>query len=369
MKKLLWLILFLISATAPAHADEKAVLQQAYQLLLDKYIEPVEIPQLFEPAIKSLQSVDKNLRVVLEKNSVTVYYKNKIHKVYSRPQNGKDALAWAKFTDYLLSELKQISPILDNKDFELVEVMLYNGMQKLDKNSHYFPTLDIGQTTEKPQGYASGVVDNKVLYVRLGTINDYTAQKLTDDLQKHQELNGIVLDLRGNKGGYLAQALRIADNFLSSGKIIYTIGKDAGKRKNYRAHEGEFHKNAPMVILVDGKTASSAEVLALSLKEHGRAKLVGAQTYGKNSVQNIYKLDNGAYMSLTTEKFFSPRGIPVEEVGLRPNVCSEVFDTTSDIAELVAYPYNFMCQKLSRDSSYDLDVALYILAHPDKKED
>lgn len=369
MKKLLSLTLFLLCFAVSAHADDRAVLQQAYQLVLDKYIEPVEIPQLFEPAVKSLQDVDKNLRVVLEKNSVTVYYKNKMHKVYSRPQDGKDALAWAKFTDYLLSELKQISPILDNKDFELVEVMLYNGMRKLDKNSHYFPTLDIGQTTEKPQGYASGLVDDKVLYVRLGTINDYTAKKLSDDLQKPRELNGIVLDLRGNKGGYLAQALQIADNFLSSGKIIYTIGKDAGKRKNYRAHDGEFYKNVPMVVLVDGNTASSAEVLALSLKEHGRAKLVGAQTYGKNSVQNIYKLDNGAYMSLTTEKFYSPRGIPVEEVGLRPNICSEVFDTTSEIAELVAYHYNFMCPKLSRNSSYDLDVALYEVAHAAPPED
>lgn len=361
MKKIIAAIFGFCCFAFSAAAGDKEVWQQVYRLLQDKYIDKAELSSLFVPSVNALSKIDKNVRVVLEKNSAAVYYNNKLYKIYSRPDDEYDAEKWADLTVYLLEELKKLSPQLQHKDFELTEVMLYNGLHGFDKHARYYPVLEIGQEQEKIQGYNSNILDGGILYIRLGTINDYTFERFQESMQKQADVNGIILDLRGNKGGYLKQALEIADSFLHEGKIIYTVGKEAGKRKTYTAHSGDYYHNVPMVVLVDGKTASSAEVLALALKEHGRAKLVGAQTFGKASVQNIYKLENGAYMSLTTERFFSPRGIPVEETGVRPNVCSEVFQTTSDIDELIAYPYNFMCPKLSRYSTFDLDVALRVL--------
>lgn len=355
------MILSLCCFSFSAAAGDKEVWMQAYQLVDEKYIDKAELSSLFAPAVKALSKIDKNVRIVLEKNSVAVYYNNKLHKIYSRPDDDYDAKKWAEFTVYLLEEVKKLSPKLQQKDFELTEVMLYDGVRGFDKHARYYPVLEIGQKPEKIQRYHDSMLDDGIMYIRLGTINDYTFARFNESLQKYSDVKGIVLDLRGNQGGYLKQALEITDSFLHKGKIIYTQGKEAGKKKIYRAHAGEYYANVPMVVLVDGKTASSAEVLALALKEHGRAKLVGAQTFGKASVQNLYKLENGAAMSLTTERFFSPRGIPVAETGIRPNVCSEVFKLSSDIDELIAYPYNFMCQKLSRQSSFDLDVALHIL--------
>ena len=365
MKKIVCLLISCMMSFR-AYAGEREVLQQVYTLITDNYIEQTGLSAIFNPAFKALEKVDNNIKVIQDEHSVTIYYKGKIHKIYSRPKDEGDAKKWADFTVFMLDEVKKISPILADRDFELIDVMLYHGMQAFDKNSHYYPVLEIGQETEKVQGYASSILEGDILYIRLGTINDYTQESFVKTLKETGEVKGIVLDLRGNKGGYLKQALDIADSFMSEGKMIYTLGKEPGKRKFYRASSGEFYKDVPMVVLADGQTASAAEVVALALKENGRAKIVGAQTYGKGTVQNIYKLENGGYLALTTERFFSSRNVPIEGIGVRPSVCSEVFEESSDIEELLAYPYNFMCQKLSRESPFELDVALHILQKSQK---
>lgn len=344
-----------------AQAADKEVWQQVYGLLLDNYIDEVDLFKLFSPAVKALSLIDKNIRVAPGDKTVTIYYKGKMQKVFSLPQEERNAKKWAEVTNSVLEEVKKISPEMERKDFELTEMMLYHGMQEFDKNSRYFPVLDVGQKTEKIQGYNTSLLEGDILYIRLGTINDYTAEKFKETLSENKSVKGIVIDLRGNKGGYLRQALEISDAFIENGEIIYTLGKKTGKRKSYYAEHGEFFKNVPMVVLIDGKTASSAEVIAMALRENHRAQLIGGQSYGKNTVQNIYPLENGAHLALTTERFYSPKNIPIEEVGLHPNVCSEVFDTSSDIDELLSHPYNFACQKLSRQSSFDLDVALRVL--------
>lgn len=361
MKKFFYMIIFLIACNNSVYAGDKEVLQQAYQLILDNHIKDVSLSSVFAPAFVSLNKIDGKIRLVLEKSGVSVYKNGRLLKVYSRPKDEKNAKEWAEFSTYMLEELKNISPKINSKDFELVEFVLYNGVKGFDEYSKYFPVLEIGQEDEKIQGYNAGLRDDGVLYIRLGTINDFTADSLNDTIKNNNDVKGIVLDLRGNKGGYLKQALEIVDVFLNEGKIIYTEGKSKAVKKLYRAENGEKYKNVPMVILVDGQTASAAEVIAVALKDNERAKLVGGQTFGKGAVQNIYAIENGASMALTTEMFYSPRGLPVDSVGIRPNVCSEVFAITSNIDDLINYPYNFMCQKLSRNSSFDLDVAIRVL--------
>lgn len=361
MKKIA-LILICCCLSFSASAGDKELFGQVYNLLLNEYIEDVEIPSFFDPVFSAIEREDKDIDVVAGKNTVTIYYQGKIHKVYTYPINSKDAKKWAEFTDFLLKEVKKISPILEHKDFELAEVMLYDGTQKFDKNMRYFPVLDVGQTTEKIQAYNSGQQEDNILYIRLGTINEYTTEEIIKTFEKFPSPQGIVLDLRGNKGGYLKQALDIADVFLNKGLMIYTIGKNPGKRKNYQATDGELYKGVPMAVLVDGQTASAAEVIALALQKNKRAVVVGAQTYGKGTVQNIYQLENDAHIALTTEKFFGFDKVSIEDVGMRPDICSAYFETKEeDFEKIINSGTDFECPKSIRHSDFDLDVALYAL--------
>ena len=175
MKKFLFSLVFVCCFCFSVLAGDKEVIQQAYQLILDNHINDVSLSSVFAPAFSSLNKIDENIRLVLEKNGVSVYKNNKLMKVYSRPKNEKDAKEWADFSGYMLEELKKISPKIQHKDFELAEFILYNGIKEFDENSNYFPVLDLGQTAEEIQGYNSGIINDGVLYIRLGTINDYTA--------------------------------------------------------------------------------------------------------------------------------------------------------------------------------------------------
>ncbi|MBQ8465893.1 MAG: hypothetical protein IJ545_07790 [Alphaproteobacteria bacterium] len=361
MKKIVLIIICCFLSWDVA-AGDKELFRQVYDLLLNEYIEDVEFPTFFDPLFSSIEREDKDIDIVAGASTVTIYYKGKIHKVYAYPTEPKNAKKWAEFTDFLLTEVKKISPVLAHKDFELAEVMLYDGTRRFDKNMKYFPILDVGQKQEKIQAYNAGLQENGILYIRLGTINDYTTGEIIKTFKQFPSPKGIILDLRENKGGYLKQALDIADVFLSKGLMIYTIGKNQGKRKNYVAEDGELYKGIPMVVLVDGQTASAAEVIALSLQKNKRATIVGAQTYGKGTVQNIYKLENEAHLALTTEKFFGFGEFSVENIGMRPDVCSVVFNQEDDdMDKIVASGTEFECPQISRHSDFDLDVAEYIL--------
>ena len=360
MKRLIFIIVFLLQAL-DVQAGDKELFHQVYSLILSEYIEDVRLLDFFKPVFKAVEKEDKDIHIIQEKNSVTVYYKGRIHKVYSHPREDKNPLKWAEYTDFLLKEIKKISPELENKDFELAEVMLYNGTQEFDKNMHYYPVLEIGEQQEKIQPYHASLQDDKILYIRLGTINDYTTQAFHKTIEKYPDPQGIILDLRGNKGGYLRQALEITETFLSKKIMIYTQGKEAGKRNIYRASEEEKYKEIPLVVLVDSKTASAAEVIALALQKNKRATIVGAQTFGKGTVQNIYKLNNEGHIALTTERFFGFEDFSIEGVGMRPDICSEYFDENTDIKDIIQSGDAFVCPQLNRQSTFDLDVAIQVL--------
>ena len=347
-----------------AIAGDKELFQQVYDLVLNDYINDVNLPEFFDPVFSAIEREDKDIDIVAGSNTVTVYYKGKIHKVYTYPPEPKNAKKWAAFTDFLLTEVKKISPILEHKDFELAEVMLYDGTRAFDKNMRYFPVLDVGQKNEKIQAYNAGIQESGILYIRLGTINDYTTEEIIKTFKQFSAPKGIILDLRDNKGGYLKQALDIANVFLSKGLMIYTVGKNQGKRKTYVAEEGELYKGVPMAVLVNGQTASAAEVIALALQKNERAVIVGSQTYGKGTVQNIYKLENDGHIALTTEKFFGFGETSVEDVGMRPDICSAFFsEKEDDMEKIITSGTDFACPQTSRNSDFDLDVAEYVLTH------
>ncbi len=368
MKHLIYLILsFGILCSSVSAQDSQTWLEEAYQAIKSSYIKEVRLNDVVIPVLQKIQTLDKNIKISGGQETVTIYQNGRIYKTIKKPTT-EEPKAWADFTMHVVRECSAISPKIKLRDFDILDVLLYNGLPAFDANigyrSEFIDSAEDDNIT-RIQTYADSMYGT-ALYVRLGMLNEYTVNKLKKSLEQHPNISGLLLDLRGNQGGYLQSGLDVADMFIDKGVLLATSGRDENVYKYYRAHEGDVLNGLPITILIDARTASAAEALAVSLRDHGRAKIVGAQSYGKSSVQNLFHLSNGGSLFLTTEVFYSPSGQQINTVGIRPNVCSEIFGEDSNIDELLDYNYDFICPKFSRDSSFDLNVALRLLDRKNK---
>ncbi len=160
-----------------------------------------------------------------------------------------------------------------------------------------------------------------VAYVRLPAFQKTTSRDLESalwDLHR-QGMKSLVLDLRGNPGGLLTAAVEVADKFITRGGIVSTRGRSPQEDFDYQAHYGGTWQ-VPLVVMIDGDSASASEIFAGAIKDNGRGELVGSQSYGKGSVQGIFPLGYaGAGIRLTTAKFYSPNGQAISKRGVSPN--------------------------------------------------
>lgn len=163
---------------------------------------------------------------------------------------------------------------------------------------------------------------NGVAYVRIPAFQKTTPADLENalwDLHK-QGMRSLVIDLRGNPGGLLTASVEVADKFIADGDIVSTRGRSEPENFSYRAHRPGTWR-VPLVVLIDGDSASASEIFAGAIKDSGRGKIVGVRSYGKGSVQGIFPLGKtGAGARLTTAKFFSPLGHPIANVGITPDI-------------------------------------------------
>ncbi len=161
-----------------------------------------------------------------------------------------------------------------------------------------------------------------VAYVKIPAFQKTTPADMENalwDLHK-QGMRSLVIDLRGNPGGLLTAAVELADKFIADGGIVSTRGRSEPENFSYRAHRPGTWR-VPLVVLIDGDSASASEIFAGAIKDSGRGKIIGVRSYGKGSVQGIFPLGkNGAGARLTTAKFFSPLGHPIANVGITPDI-------------------------------------------------
>lgn len=158
------------------------------------------------------------------------------------------------------------------------------------------------------------------------TTASHIAQSVQDAMAEPNPATGIVLDLRDNRGGLLRQAMTAADEFLPAGLMLITKGRDPDANNIWRSADGELAENVPLVILVDGHTASSAEILAAVLSDRGRAVVVGSSTVGKGLVQTIDPLPDGGELFVTWSRVIAPLGWPIQGLGVLPQVCTSLGD-------------------------------------------
>jgi carboxyl-terminal processing protease len=180
-------------------------------------------------------------------------------------------------------------------------------------------------------------------YMRISNFSETTVPDLERayaDLRKQNsaQLKGMILDLRNNPGGVLEAAVGVSDEFLDGGVIVSANGRASDAKFSMDARPGDLLRGAPLMVLVNGGSASASEIVAGALKDHGRATLIGRTTYGKGSVQTVVPLSDGHAMKITTSRYFTPSGASIHKRGIVPDVVvsSPVAAATLEHAALTA---------------------------------
>jgi carboxyl-terminal processing protease len=226
--------------------------------------------------------------------------------------------------------------------------------------------------------------DGSVLSLRITSFNQNTATSLERELRRAlrdeaHPARGVVLDLRGNPGGLLDQAIEVADLFVGDGRISAAAGRHPDSNQTFDATSGQIGEKVPMVVLVNGRSASSAEIVAAALADRGRALVLGTTSYGKGTVQTIVPLPNAGELTITWSRLYSPAGRLLQGHGVVPAVCLDSDDDHSSqivsalrahratVALLTALPADAAdgCPRGDGETrAVDAEVARRLLAEP-----
>lgn len=313
------------------------MLAQGFQAIWEFSLDDIELSSFALEGAKGLGSLDPSLVVASEKGRFLVRLGEET--VFSAPlaANG-DPRGWARLTVEGLIGARGKSPLLANADAEAVYQAVFDAaLARFDLHSRYAGAAETKRLKAKREGQeAEGERLPPTVGLKLGDhvalaqivgFNQQTAASLEEKLALAQttfgrQWKGLILDLRGNPGGILEQAVKTADLFLGSGRVVATRGRHPMSSVNHEAGEGDAIHGLPMVVLIDGKTASSAEVLAAALQDRGRAVVVGSASFGKGLVQTVIALPNGGEIDLSWSRLLAPSGYALQGLGVLPNVCA-----------------------------------------------
>ncbi|GIK99408.1 MAG: peptidase S41 [Alphaproteobacteria bacterium] len=171
-------------------------------------------------------------------------------------------------------------------------------------------------------------LEDDVGYIRITSFNEQTESGMLNAIEQLRseagdKLHGIVLDLRNNPGGLLDQAIAVSDAFLEKGEIVSTRGRHSDQAQRYNAKDGDVIDGMPMVVLINGGSASASEIVAGALQDHHRALLLGTKSFGKGSVQTIIPLPGHGAIRLTTARYYTPSGRSIQALGIDPDLIVE----------------------------------------------
>lgn len=355
-------IICLSSAIAKEQRDIIAVV---YENLNRDYINTIDNKQIALKGLKALETIDSNIKISPASSKVFLYYGKRMVKSFEYPAKNANAAKWVEFNHAVINAAVKISPRAEVLDFELPDRFAASVFKDLDGYSHYYgqfsedennPTFRSQNAPNKAavitrRNFASRLIDD-ILLIKIFTFQKGISQKVLNAVNDCSTCKGIILDMRGNHGGIFDEAIKIADLFLDEGIISYTAGRVSEQPRFYTASEGDISENKPIVILVDGFTASAAEVIAAALSEQNRAILIGTETYGKGTVQDIMKLHDGSAMALTTAYFYTPSGFKIDKVGLKPAICTGGIKDENELQ-------NANCDRADRFNE-DVDVAIAV---------
>lgn len=224
-----------------------------------------------------------------------------------------------------LNEAVKIMRGKPGTDIELTVVR-----EGVDKPLTFVVTRDI----IKVKSVKNRMLDPGYGYIRISNFQSRTAPQLLEainDLKEEnkENLKGLVLDLRNNPGGVLNAAAEVSDLFINKGKLVYTEGRIDNSHYEYNAKPGDILDGAPVVVLINGGSASASEIVAGALQDHRRAVVMGSKSFGKGSVQTIQELRSGGAVKITTARYFTPNGRSIQGAGITPDIILEKYKVTS----------------------------------------
>ena len=322
--------------SSAVRADDRKVLTEIYQAVVNDYYQNVSLNEIVSPALKQLTYLDKNVRVADDNHRVTLYVKGQAREVRRKPTEPRNIEKWVTFTEDFLKTARSCSAELRRKDFEMIDTMFAFGVKKFDKDSNYYPDLELSHkpTSEfkSQRAFYERLLPEGILYIRLGAINKYTVANVRKSLAAYPTLKALLLDLRGNPGGILQEAVKLADMFLDGGIVASAQGRIT---EYYNAHDGDVLANKPIAILIDKHSASSAEVFAAALQEQSRAKIIGTQSYGKGTMQKVITLSNNSRLALTSANIYTPSERNLARGGIVPDICTSGESDNADVERIL----------------------------------
>jgi hypothetical protein len=275
--------------TAQAMKVNTDLINEMLITLDTKHLFEVDNPKTITAGLQMLHEIDPRFVVSAGTDRIYIYHDGKITAIAPFPKDLNDTMSWSKNITSTLEAAGKMSEKVALRDFELPDLMMKKMTESLDNFSHYYSKFDYRED-EKHNAfytlYADRMIDDDILYLRVRTFNKQTARKIRNSLKENPQAKAVILDLRGNSGGIFNEAISTADLFTEGEIISYTAGRNNNDKSYYTSGENAIF-NGNLVILVDGDTASAAEVLAAGLQDQSRATVIGTRTFGKGTIQDI----------------------------------------------------------------------------------
>ena len=347
-KNILAILIIIIASTPKIHSDDNNVYKQlnlfgeVYERVRSEYVEKISDKELIEAAINGmLQSLDPHSSYLNAESftemkiqtkgefgglGIEVTMENGLVKVVSPIDETPAAKAGIQSGDYIshindepvmgLSLSEAVDKMRGPINTELKITVLREGKESfnLTLKRAVIQVTSIKSKKEKDVGYLRITSFTQKTYKNL--VKEF--KKLNEDMKGN--MKGLVLDLRNNPGGLLDQAVSVSDAFLDRGEIVSTRGRDNKGEQRYNASKGDITNGLPIVILINGGSASASEIVAGALQDHKRGILMGTKTFGKGSVQTIIPVTSKGAVRLTTARYYTPSGVSIQAKGVSPDI-------------------------------------------------
>lgn len=314
-----------------AFSTRADLIEKVYQTLEQDYINELSNKDITLKGLSVLNQIDPQIKLILIHDKFFLYQNKKLLSSFALPQTEESSQKWADLSREIINLAVKSSEKIELIDFELPDRFAENVFKGLDGYSQYVGEFsdDADQTRKVRRDFAVRQVGD-ILLIKIAVFSPEISAKVRQAVEECSACRGIILDLRGNHGGILNEAIKISDLFLDEGIITYTMAEDHGDVQFYTANSGDISGRKPIAILIDGYTASAAEVLSAALSEQNRAVLFGTSSYGKGTVQNVVKFGDERAMVLTATYFYTPSGSKIDKTGLKPAICTGNLHSVQD---------------------------------------
>jgi carboxyl-terminal processing protease len=331
-------------------------LEESYRLVHRFYVKPVQADLISQAGLDTLTKFDHD--VVVEVTDRELLIKHGTQQVTELPAPAPDDWpAWARVAGQAITSAAAVSPrIAKVPEDDLEDAVISGTVAALDPYSQYLPpnsasrnilresertAVDSNDGQARTNGIGTNLpveqiplpasvslrIDDSIAVIQIRRFTTITGHLVNQALERafrgQAKAPGIVLDLRGDPGGMIDAAVQVADVFLDRGRVVVLEGRDPRDRRVFKAKsDGSIYERIPLVVLVDGGSASAAEVVAAALQDNRRALVIGTSTFGKGTSQRIIELANGGELWLTSAYMRSASGYLLDRHGVIPNICT-----------------------------------------------